>query len=190
MLIMAFVALTLAFVPTASAFGCMGDLFQAKNLLPTNDAPFILDLQTVLGSYRYTENYSAGRFDCIDTTVIATRILQDYGFYPSTMGRIALKNWPGESHAWLAVPDGKGHFAFIETCAFASGGQGLGAVVPAQESKDYASGNVFLNPMQTFLCFGYTEERFLNDLHKVEKIAAGPIALNRDHPKESKWIYN
>jgi hypothetical protein len=186
---MAFVSLFLALVPSAAAFGCVGDLFQVHNLLPTNDASLVQDLQTILGSYRYTENYSAGRFDCMDTTTIATRILQDYGFYPSTIGRIALKKWPGESHAWLAVPDGKGHFAFIETCAFASGMPCLGAVVSAEESKDYASGYVFLNPMQTFLCFGYTEERFLNDLHKTEKIVSGPILLNRDQPKESNWVY-
>ena len=189
-IIIALVALTLAFIPAAAAFGCTGDLFQVKNLLSTNDAYFVQDLQTVLSSYRYTENYSAGSFDCMDTTMIAMRVLQDWGFYPSIIGRIALKNWPGESHTWLAVPDGKGHFAFIETTAFASGVPCLGAIVSAEGSKDYASGNVFLNPMQTYLCFGYSEERYLKDLHKVEKIVSGQIVLNRDQPKENVWTYS
>jgi len=96
-IIIALVALTLAFIPAAAAFGCTGDLFQVKNLLSTNDASFVQDLQTVLSSYRYTENY---------------------------------------------------------------------------------------------LCFGYSEERYLKDLHKVEKIVSGQIVLNRDQPKENVWTYN
>ena len=50
----------------------------------------------------------------MDTTIISTRILQDYGYNLSTMARFALKGWDRSSHMWLAVSDRKGRFAFID----------------------------------------------------------------------------
>ena len=126
----------------------------------------------------------------MDTTIISTRILQDYGYNPSTMARFALKGWDGGSHMWLAVSDGKGRFAFIETCAFDSGRSRLGEVVSAEQSANYASGYVLSNPMSVIQCFGYRDERFLTNLGKVKKTVSGSIVLRRDPVGESRWLYH
>jgi hypothetical protein len=184
--------LLLAASSSAVSAACLGlsiDLFQVKDLSLTQDAKFSQNLQDILNGYRYTENYSAGRFDCMDTTIIATRVLQEYGYNPSTMARFALKGWDGNSHMWLAVSDGKGRFAFIETCAFALGRPGLGELVSVEQNANYASGYVLFNPMSVLQCFGYSEERFLSNLGKVEKTATGPIVLRRDQEEKSRWLY-
>lgn len=179
---------------TVSA-NCLGiglgvDLFPVKDLPLTKDANFSQNLQDILNGYRYTENYSAGRFDCMDTTIIATRILQDYGYNPSTMARFALKGGDESSHMWLAVSDGKGCFAFIETGAFASGRPVLGEMISAEQSANYTSGYVLFSPMRVVVCFGYSEERLLSGQDKVEKIAPGPILLRTDRGERSGWQYS
>jgi hypothetical protein len=151
------------------------DLFLAEDLPVTRDLNFTGNLKDILESYRYTENYSAGSFDCMDTCIIATSILQEHGYNPSTMARFALKGRDGESHMWLSVSDGLGRFAFIETCAFASGRPVLGEVVAADDSGNYSSGYVLLSPMKVMQCFGYSEERFLSHLGAVEKTQHGQL---------------
>ena len=187
-------AVLLAAGPCSARSPCMilgSDLFLAQDLPTTTDLNFTANLKDILDSYRYTENYSSGSFDCMDTCIIATRILQEHGYNPSTMARFALKERDGESHMWLSVSDGLGRFAFIETCAFASGRPVLGEVVAADDSGNYSSGYVLLSPMKVMQCFGYSEERFLSHLGAVEKTAAGLIVLrieSRDQEKAS-WVY-
>jgi len=167
------------------------DLFPVKDLPLTRDANFSLNLQSILDNYRYTENYSAGRFDCMDTCTIATRILQEHGYNPSTMASFALMGSDGDSHLWLSVSDGLGRFAFIETCAFAGGRDVLGELVSEEQSAAYSSGYVLINPMKVMQCFGYSEERFLSNLGRSESISARPVMLleeGRDE-KPGRWIY-
>jgi hypothetical protein len=109
----------------------------------------------------------------MDTTVIATRVLQEYGYNPSTMARFALKGWDGDSHMWLAVSDGKGRFASIETCDFASGWPGMGELVSVEQSANYASVYVLFDPMRVVQCFEYSEERFLSNLAKWKRSPPG-----------------
>jgi hypothetical protein len=167
------------------------DLFPVKDLALTRDANFSMNLQSILNSYHYTENYSAGSFDCMDTCIVATKILQEYGYNPSTMANFALMGSTGDSHMWLSVSDGLGRFAFIETCAFARGRPVLGEVVPDEQSAAYASGYVLVNPMRVMQCFGYGEDRFLSNLGKAELISSKPIAHleeGRDE-KPGRWVY-
>jgi hypothetical protein len=185
-------ALLLAACGCAASASCLtlgSDLFPVKDLPQTQDSNFTENLRDILGSYRYTENYSAGRFDCMDTCIIATRILQEHGYNPSTMARFALKGWDGDSHLWLSVSDGLGRFAFIETCAFVSGRPILGEVVGAEESSNYSSGYVLMNPMRVIQCFGYSEGRFLSSLGKSEASAEGPIALRQEDKDKRLWVY-
>jgi len=167
------------------------DLFLVQDLPLTRDLNFTANLEDILESYRYTKNYSAGSFDCMDACIIATRLLQEHGYNPGTMARFALKGWDGDSHMWLSVSDGLGRFAFIETGAFASGRPVIGEVVGADESGNYSSGYVLISPMKVMQCFGYSEERFLSNLGSAEKISTGPIILRpekRDE-KRSGWTY-
>jgi hypothetical protein len=185
-------ALLLAAGTCAASASCLGlgpDLLAVKDLSLTRDTNFSQNLQAILSGYRYTENNTAGRFDCMDTTVIATRILQEYGYNPATMARFALKGWDEDSHMWLAVSDGKGRFAFIETCAFATDRQVLGELVPAEQSAQYASSYVLSNPMKVMQCFGYNYDRFLSNLGRVEKTAFGPIVLRQADDEKSRWLY-
>lgn len=167
------------------------DLFLVQDLPVTRDLNFSRNIEDILNSYRYTENYSAGRFDCMDSCIIATRILQEHGYNPSTMARFALKGRDGESHMWLSVSDGLGRFAFIDTTAFASGRPVLGEVVRSEESSNYSSGYVLLSPMKVMQCFGYSEERFLSHLGAVEKTAPGPIVLRKESRDQERasWVY-
>ena len=167
------------------------DLFLARDLPVTHDLNFTANLKDILEGYRYTENYSAGSFDCMDTCIIASKLLQEHGYNPGTMARFAPKGLDGESHMWLLVSDGLGCFAFIETCAFASGRPVLGEVVAADEIGNYSSGYVLISPMKVMQCFGYSEERFLSYLGAVEKMASGPIILRREGRDETRerWIY-
>lgn len=167
------------------------DLFLARDLRVTQDLNFTANLKDILDSYRYTENYSAGSFDCMDTCIIATKLLQEHGYSPGTMARFAPKGLDGDSHMWLSVSDGLGRFAFIETCAFASGRPVLGEVVAADESMNYSSGYVLVSPLKVMQCFGYSEERFLSHLGAVEKTASGPVILRREGraEKRTRWIY-
>ena len=167
------------------------DLFLARDLPVTHDLNFTANLKDILEGYRYTENYSAGSFDSMDTCIIASKLLQEHGYNPGTMARFAPKGLDGESHMWLLVSDGLGCFAFIETCAFASGRPVLGEVVAADEIGNYSSGYVLISPMKVMQCFGYSEERFLSYLGAVEKMASGPIILRREGRDETRerWIY-
>jgi hypothetical protein len=153
------------------------DLFLAQDLPTTRDLNFTANLKDILDSYRYTQNYSAGSFDCMDTCIIATRVLQEHGYNPSTMASFALKGEEEESHMWLSVSDGLGRFAFIETGAFATGRPVLGEVVDEEKSGNYSSGYVLVSPMKVLECFGYSEERFLSHLGAVERTSAGPIIV-------------
>ena len=166
------------------------DLFLVQDLPVTRDLNFTANLKDILDSYRYTENYSAGIFDCMDSCIIATRILQEHGYNPSTMASFALTGGEEESHMWLSVSDGLGRFAFIETGAFASGRPVIGEVVAEEKSGNYSSGYVLVSPMKILECFGYSEERFLSHLGSVEKISNSPIIVRpegRDE-KRSSWI--
>jgi len=167
------------------------DLFLVQDLPVTRDLNFTANLKDILDSYRYTENYSAGIFDCMDSCIIATRILQEHGYNPSTMASFALKYGEEESHMWLSVSDGLGRFAFIETGAFASGRPVIGELVEEEESGNYSSGYVLVSPMKVLECFGYSEERFLSHLKAVERTSAAPIIARpekRDE-KRSGWNY-
>ena len=167
------------------------DLFLAQDLPITRDLNFTANLKEILDSYRYTENYSAGSFDCMDTCIIATRVLQEHGYNPSTMASFALKSGEEDSHLWLSVSDGLGRFAFIETGAFASGRPIIGEVVDDEKSGNYSSGYVLVSPMKVLECFGYSEERFLSHLGAVERTSAEPIIVRpekRDE-KRSIWTY-
>ena len=192
-------AILLAILLAAGSFAVQGhclipgsDLFLARDLPVTHDINFTANLRDILESYRYTENYSAGSFDCMDTCIIASRLLQEHGYNPGTMARFVPKGLDGESHMWLSVSDGLGRFAFIETCAFASGRPVLGEVVAADESMNYSSGYVLISPMKVMQCFGYSEERFLSHLGAVEMTASGPVILRREGRDETRqrWIYN
>lgn len=187
-------AILMAAGPCSAQGSCLipgSDLFLVQDLPVTRDLNFTANLKDILDGYRYTENYSAGSFDCMDSCIIATRLLQEHGYNPSTMARFALKGEDEESHLWLSVSDGLGRFAFIETGAFASGRPVLGVVVGEEESGNYSSGYVLLSPMKVLQCFGYSEERFLSHLGAVEKTSAGPIIARpekRDE-KRSGWTY-
>ena len=138
-----------------------------------------------------TLRYDAGSFDCMDTCIIATRILQEHGYNPSTMASFALKGEDEESHMWLSISDGLGRFAFVETGAFASGRPVIGELVEEEESGNYSSGYVLVSPMKVLECFGYSEERFLSHLKAVERTSAAPIIARpekRDE-KRSGWNY-
>ncbi len=194
LILSAFSALLLAAFASAPPAPCLtlgSDLFPVKDLPLTQDANFTENLADILGSYSYTENYSAGSFDCMDTCIIATRVLQENGYNPDTMARFVLKGWDGDSHLWLSVSDGLGRFAFIETCAFASGRPVIGEIIGREEIGNYSTGYVLISPMKLMQCFGYSEDRFLSNLGKVERTAEVPIALRpeeRDEPKRS-WVY-
>lgn len=167
------------------------DLFLVQDLPVTRDLNFSSNIEDILNSYRYTEYYSAGSFDCMDTCIIATRLLQEHGYNPSTMGRFALKGGDEESHMWLSISDGLGRFAFVETGAFASGRPVIGELVEEEKSGNYSSGYVLISPMKVLQCFGYSEERFLSHLNAVERTSTGPIIARpekRDE-KRSGWNY-
>ncbi len=186
-------AILLAAGPCSAQGPCLilgSDLFLVQDLPVTRDLNFSRNIEDILSSYRYTENYSAGSFDCMDTCIIATRILQEHGYNPSTMASFALKAGEEESHMWLSVSDGLGRFAFVETGAFASGRPVIGEVVAEEKSGNYSSGYVLVSPMKVLECFGYSEERFLSHLGSVEKISNSPIIVRpegRDE-KRSSWI--
>ena len=187
-------AVLLAAGPCSAGSPCLilsSDLFLAQDLPTTLDLNFSRNIEDILSSYRYTENYSAGSFDCMDTCIIATRVLQEHGYNPSTMARFALKGGDEESHMWLSISDGLGRFAFVETGAFASGRPVLGEVVEEEKSGNYSSGYVLVSPMKVLECFGYSEERFLSNLGAVEKTSAGPIILRPEGRDEKRlgWTY-
>mgnify|MGYP001084723714 CR=1 FL=1 len=167
------------------------DLFLVQDLPLTRDLNFTANLEDILESYRYTKNYSAGSFDCMDACIIATRLLQEHGYNPSTMASFALKGGDEESHMWLSVSDGLGRFAFIETGTFASGRPILGEVVDEEMSGSYSSGYVLVSPMKVLQCFGYSEERFLSHLGAVEKTSNAPIIARPEKRDEmrSSWTY-
>jgi hypothetical protein len=176
--------------PASASCLAMGlDLFPIKDLPLTQDANFTLNLQDILNGYRYTENYSAGQFDCMDTCLIATRILQEYGYNPFSMARFALKTEDGQSHIWLSVSDGLGRFAFIDTAAFAGGRPVLGELMGEKECANYSSGYLLISPMKVMQCFGYSEDRFLSNLGKVEKTVPGRIVLREEDKEKRRWVY-
>ena len=187
-------AILLAAGPCSAHGPCLildSDLFSVQDLPVTRDLNFSRNIEDILNSYRYTENYSAGRFDCMDSCIIATRILQEHGYNPSTMASFALRGGDEESHMWLSISDGLGRFAFVETVAFAHGRQVLGELVEEEESGNYSSGYVLVSPMKVLECFGYSEERFLSHLKAVERTSGDPIILRpekRDE-KRSGWNY-
>lgn len=188
------IAVLLAAGPCSASSPCLilgSDLFLAQDLPTTRDLNFTANLKEILDSYCYTENYSAGSFDCMDTCIIATRILQEHGYNPSTMASFVLKGGDEESHMWLSVSDGLGRFAFVETGAFASGRPVLGEVVDEEMSGNYSSGYVLVSPMKVLQCFGYSEERFLSHLKAVEKMSTVPIIRRPEKRDEmrSGWTY-
>jgi len=179
---------------TCSSSPVLGvDLFPVKDLPLTRDANFSLNLMNILDGYRYTENYSAGRFDCMDTCIIASRILHQYGYDPNIMASFAPQGKNGSSHMWLSVSDGLGRFAFIETCAFARGRPILGELVTPEESAAYASGYVLTDPIRVMQCFGYSEDRFLflSSKSHVETTAQRPIVFLEEgkDEKPGRWVY-
>ena len=187
-------AILLAAGPCSAQGPCLildSDLFLVQDLPVTRDLNFSRNIEEILNSYRYTENYSAGSFDCMDTCIIATRILQEHGYNPSTMASFALKGEDEESHMWLSISDGLGRFAFVETGAFASGRPVLGELVAEEKSGNYSSGYVLVSPMKVLECFGYSEERFLSHLKAVEKMSTVPIIRRPEKRDEmrSGWTY-
>ena len=187
-------AILLATGPCSARGPCLilgSDLFLVQDLPVTMDLNFSRNIEDILSSYRYTENYSAGSFDCMDTCIIATRLLQEHGYNPSTMAGFALRGGDEESHMWLSISDGLGRFAFVETGAFAHGRPVLGEVVAEEKSGNYSSGYVLVSPMKVLECFGYGEERFLTHLKAVEKTSTVPIIRRPEKRDEmrSSWTY-
>jgi len=179
---------------TCSSSPVLGaDLFPVKDLPLTRDDNFSLNLRNILDSYRYTENYSAGRFDCMDTCIIVSRTLHQYGYDPNIMASFALQGNNDSSHMWLSVSDGLGRFAFIETCAFARGRPVIGELVSQEQSAAYASGYVLTDPIKVMQCFGYSEDRFLflSGKSHVETTAQRPIVLLEEgkDEKPGRWVY-
>ncbi len=111
------------------------ELDYVSGLCPTDDADFIAGLNAILQREHYETPYQAGKFDCIDTCGISKQALEDNGYNPIVLMRAVRKNESGESHLWLAVPDGKGRFAFIETTIFAFDDIGLGGVVIPEDVR-------------------------------------------------------
>ena len=106
-----------------------------SGLQSTANMSLVQDLKLILNSSQYSETYEAGKFDCIDTCAITQKILQEHGYKPIMIMRAALKSSSEESHLWLAVPDGVGCYAFIETTIFAFQPYGLGGVVMPEDVR-------------------------------------------------------
>jgi len=133
------------------------ELEYAWDMQPTDDMWLIEQLNIVLGTHEYNRSYAPGVFDCIDTVQITSRVLEENGFRPMVLMRAALKSSDDESHLWLAVPDGLGEFAFIETTLFAQDpSAGLGGVVIPEdvESMGYDHGYIVDDMRGLLACFG------------------------------------
>lgn len=123
-------ALLLAILP-ASAI----ELQYVSDLQPTENMTLVEDLGRILKNGSYNRTYQAGIFDCQDSCVITHEVLTRHGYRPLFIARLVPKNSSGESHVWLAVPDGVGRYAFIETTLFAFGWPGLGGVVIPEDVR-------------------------------------------------------
>ena len=126
-----------------------------SGLHPTCNMSLAQDLRQILDSQNYSEPYKAGTFDCIDTCAITQKVLREHGYGPIIIMRAAMKTSSEESHLWLAVPDGAGCYAFIETTLFAFRPGGLGGVVVPEDvrSMGYDQGYVIDNLKEMLNCF-------------------------------------
>ncbi len=135
------------------------DVYYVDDLPATKNMSLIHDIKEILDSYRYTEKYEAGKFDCMESCSITFDVLQKRGYQPRIIMRPVRKDAPGEAHVWLAVPDGEGRYAFIETTIWAFQSAGLGGVVLAEDvsSMKYDCGIMIESPDELAECFGLTE---------------------------------
>ena len=127
------------------------------DLQPTENVTLVEDLQSILENGSYNRTYKPGVFDCFDSCNLSERVLAEHGYEPMILMRAALKNSSEESHLWLAVPDGAGQFAFIETTLFAiDPGAGLwGVVIPEDvRAMEYDRGYVIDDLRELARCFG------------------------------------
>ncbi|MCK9569478.1 hypothetical protein M0R72_11110 [Candidatus Pacearchaeota archaeon] len=119
-----FVALLLVVLP-ASAL----EMQYVHDLRPTENMTLVGNLKEILGNDSYDKAYQEGVFDCQDSCAITRDVLAKHGYESIAIARLVPKNSSSESHMWLAVPDGAGRYAFVETTIFASGVPALGGVV-------------------------------------------------------------
>ncbi len=63
------------------------DVQYVEDLQPTQNMSLVQDLKTILNSYRYTEAYEAGKFDCLESCSITFNVLQDAGYHPRIIMR-------------------------------------------------------------------------------------------------------
>jgi hypothetical protein len=126
-------------------------------LQPTENMALVEDLRSILENGSYNRAYEPGIFDYFDSCAIAKEVLAGHGHASMALMRAALKNSSEDSHLWLAVPDGSGQFAFIETTLFAfSPAFGLGGVVIPEDVRvmGYDRGYVIEDLGELARCFG------------------------------------
>ncbi len=135
---------------------CSANTFRAdqvQDLPQTENKPFLDGLKAVLHSQSYPEKYQEKEFDCLDTCRICLQVLQEAGYQPRVMARLEEKGAPGESHCWLAVPDGD-EWAFVETTIYAfDPGQGLGGIIPPGDAQGYDEGLMAEDAEEFFRCW-------------------------------------
>jgi hypothetical protein len=139
-----------------------------QDLKPTANLTFIYNLKMILDSYRYTENYSAGQFDCVETCMITQKVLREHGYQVIIIERLVKVDRPGKSHGWLAVPDGNGGWAFVETTIWHfDKAAGLGGIVYDPQAEGYTSG-ITGDEWALLKCWGL-EDRVRSHMNNYEK---------------------
>jgi hypothetical protein len=133
----------------------------------SDNTTFLDGLKATLDNYSYTKDYKENYFDCADTCMIALTVLQQKGYQPKLMVDLKKENDPGVSHGWLAVPDGSGSWAMIETTSFAIIPAGLGLIVVGENSDRYRSGDILEDPWQALDAWGIGQ-RVRQNLHSYQ----------------------
>jgi hypothetical protein len=111
------------------------ELQYVSDLQPTENMTLVKNLRDILDDGSYNNTYQEGVFDCMDSCKITHDVLAQHGYEAVFIARLVPKNSSEESHIWLAVPDGDGRYAFIETTLFAFGVSGLGGVVIPEDVR-------------------------------------------------------
>jgi hypothetical protein len=78
--------------------------------------------------------------------MIALQVLWQNGYQPKLMVDLKKEADAGESHGWLAVPDGSGSWAMVETTSYAIIPAGLGLIVIGDNADRYRSGEILEDP--------------------------------------------
>jgi hypothetical protein len=125
-----------------------------QDLAISDNSTFLDGLKASLDSYCYTKEYKENYFDCADTCMITMQVLRSKGYHPELMMDLKKANESGESHGWLAVPDGSGSWAMVETTSFAIIPAGLGLIVIGENADRYRSGEMLADPWQALDAWG------------------------------------